>query len=150
MRSAVPLLGLAVVYLMGCTAGSAPDAEPRSELAAQARLWEAADLDSYRFEFQQQCFCVREQVQPVTVEVRAGRIERVLSRDTGADLFSDPNLHWYTISDLFDLISEAQRNDTEPLEVRYDPELGYPTHIEIGSLAADAGVIYTASDLEPL
>ncbi len=149
MRAAVPLL-LALCCLVACSAGSSPGADPQRELAAQQRLWQDAGWESYRFEFQQQCFCVREQVQPVLVEVREGRIERVISRETGQDLSSEPNLRWYTVADLFKIISEAQANDTEPLVVRYDPQLGYPTHIEIGSLAADAGVIYTASSLEPL
>jgi hypothetical protein len=150
MRSAIRLLGFAVICLAGCSGDSSPDAEPQSEIAAQERLWREAGLESYRFEFQQQCFCVPEQVQPVTVEVLDGRIERVISSDTGQDLSGEPNLQWYTVSDLFNLISEARGNDTEPLVVRYDPQLGYPTYIEIGSLAADAGAIYSASNLEPL
>lgn len=147
MRSAVLAICVAV---SGCSAGSSPESGPPDDVAAQERVWREAGLDSYRFGFQQQCFCVREQVQPVTVEVRDGRVERVLSSETGRDLSNDPGLRWHTIADLFDLISEARTNATEPLVVRYHPRLGYPMHIETGSLAADAGVVYSVSDLEPL
>jgi hypothetical protein len=144
----------ALLFLCGivaaCSGGSSSRAEPESRSASPERLWDEAGLSSYRYEFQQQCFCVREQVQPVTIEVRDGRIFRVLARESGQELSTSPNLRWYTISDLFTLVSEAESNGVEPLVVRYDPELGYPTRIEIGSLAADAGVIYTASNLEPL
>lgn len=149
MRSAVPLL-LALSCLVGCSAGSSPDAGPQRELATQERLWQAAGFESYRFEFQQQCFCVREQVHPVIIEVRESRIARVISKETGQDFSNEPKLRWYTVSDLFKIIAEAQSNDAESLVVRFDPQLGYPTHIEFGSLAADAGVIYSASNLEPL
>lgn len=147
MRAAVLVMCLAAV---GCSANSSAEAEPDDEVAAQEGLWQEAGLESYRFEFQQQCFCVREQVQPVTIEVRDGRIARVVSNETGEDLSDEPNLRWPTVSDLFDVIAEAQANGTEPLVVRYDPRLGYPTHIEIGSLAADAGIIYSAANLEPM
>lgn len=93
---------------------------------------------------------MREQVQPVTIEVRAGEVVRVTARGTGEDLTSLPNLQWPTIAGLFTIIEEAREQGREPLQVGYDPQSGYPTRIEIGSLAADAGVIYTASDLQPL
>lgn len=135
---------------MGCSAGSSGESRSLDEVAIQERLWQEAGLTSYRFEFEQQCFCVREQVQPVIIEVRDERIERVLSKETGQDLSGEANLQWYTVADLFGRIVEAQANGTAPLVVRYDPQLGYPVHIEMGSLAADAGVIFTASNLEPL
>jgi hypothetical protein len=46
-----------------------------SPSASHERTWEEADIENHRYTFQQQCFCVREQVQPVTIEVRDGRIE---------------------------------------------------------------------------
>jgi hypothetical protein len=132
----------------GCSTGASSDAaEPGDRAAAQQR-WEAAALTDYRFDFQQQCFCVREQVQPVTIEVRDGRISRVVSRETGEDVAAVQGLQWRTIPDLFRVISEARQNGVTPLIVQYDPQLGYPVRIEAGSLAADAGVIYAVSNLE--
>ena len=150
MHPALRLLSLALPFLLGCSAAQPPAADPMSTVAAQQQRWQAANVDDYRFHFQQQCFCVREQVQPVIIEVRDGQIARVLSRETGQEVARGENLRWYTIADLFGLVSEARQNGREPLVVRYDPQLGYPTHIEIGTLANDAGVIYSASNLQPL
>lgn len=139
-----------LLLLCALAACSPSHSGPDDPGASPEQRWAQAGPDSYRFNFRQECFCVREQVQPVTIEVREGRISRVLAREGGHDLTGEANLRWPTVPELFARISEAQRDGVEPLMVRYDPELGYPTRIEIGSLAADAGVIYTASDLEPL
>lgn len=144
-RSALPLIAL---FALGCS--PAPDAEAPGAPAEAQQRWQAAGLQDYQFDFQQQCFCVLEQVQPVTIEVRGGKVARVVSRETGQDLTGVPGLHWRTVPELFQVIEGAERDGVTPLEVRYDPELGYPTQIEAGSLAADAGVVYSASNLRPL
>ena len=128
----------------------APDGTSPGAPAEAERRWEAAALQDYRFDFQQQCFCVPEQAQPVTIEVRGGRVTRVVSRTTGQDITGAEGLYWRTVPELFRVIEGARRDGVTPLEVRYDPELGYPTSIEAGSLAADAGAVYTVSNLQPL
>lgn len=140
------LLALVLLASGGCVPGGAPPAAPQD---ADRQRWEAAALDDYRYDFQQQCFCIREQVQPVTIEVRGGRVHRVVSRETGS-VVADPNLRWPTIPELFEIVAEAREGGSGPVEVRYDPRLGYPTHIQTGTLANDAGVIYTASGVRPL
>jgi hypothetical protein len=149
MRPSLPLSLIALITL-ACSAGATPEIDGSDGLVAEQRRWEAAQLADYRFDFQQQCFCVLEQVQPVTIEVRAGRIARVISRETGEDMTEVEGLRWYTVPDLFRVIADAQQEGITPLSIRYDPELGHPVHIEAGSLAADAGVIYTVANLEPL
>lgn len=128
----------------------APDAASPGAPAEAERRWEASGVRDYRFDFQQQCFCVPEQVQPVTIEVRDGRIVRVTARPSGQDITGAEGLHWRTIPELFQVIEGARRDGLTPLEVSYHPELGYPTSIEAGSLAADAGAVYTVSNLQPL
>jgi hypothetical protein len=147
MRNRLMTVWLAPV-LLACSSGSVPEAGPPAGVAVERQRWESAGVATYRFDFEQQCFCVREQVQPVTIEVRDGAVTRVVSRETGADITAVEGLRWPTIGDLFRVMEEAARDGITPLVVRYDPELGYPTHIEAGSLAADAGIIYTASNLE--
>lgn len=146
MRSKLSAACIALVSF-GCSTGTSSDADEPGDFAAAQQRWEAAALTDYRFDFEQQCFCVREQVQPVTIEVRDGRIVRVVSRETGEELTAVEGLQWRTIPDLFRVISDARQDEVTPLTVQYDPELGYPAHIEAGSLAADAGVIYTVSNL---
>lgn len=143
-------LALIVITASGCSTGAPPDSDSGNDLPVERQRWEAAALADYQFDFQQQCFCVQEQVQPVTIEVRGGAISRVISRETGDEVAASDGLRWYTVTDLFAVIADARERGVEPLVVRYDPQLGYPVHIEAGSLAADAGIIYTASNLQPL
>lgn len=144
-------LAFSLLLLLPLACSPAPDAtEPGSPAAAALERWEAAGLQDYRFDFQQQCFCVPEQVQPVTIEVRGGRVARVTARETGQDITGVEGLHWFTVPDLFRVIDAARRDGVTPLDVRYDPDLGYPTSIEAGSLAADAGAVYSVSNLRPL
>jgi outer membrane lipoprotein-sorting protein len=142
-------LVLGLLLLAGCSAASAPVAPRPGAGTAQEQQWRAAALADYRYDFEQQCFCIAEQRQPVTIEVRGGRVSRVLARATGQPVAASENVRWHTVDDLFRLIAEAKANQSE-LRVAYDPRLGYPTRVEIGSLAADAGVIYIAGNLRPL
>lgn len=109
--------------------------------------WDGAD---YRYDFQRVCFCTREAVQPVTIEVRGGQVVRVVTRPGGEDVTNTRYATWPTIEDLLDEIDEARRRGEKHLVVRYDTQLGYPTFIEIGTLENDAGVRYTADNLERL
>ena len=141
---------LITLATLACSTSGSPDSGTPADLAGAQQRWDAAALQDYRFDFQQQCFCVEEQGQPVTVEVRAGQITSVVARETGEQLVGREGLYWKTIPDLFRVVAEAHEDGTTPLLVHYDPELGYPTHIEAGSLAADAGVVYSVSNLERL
>ncbi|HEX8831911.1 MAG TPA: DUF6174 domain-containing protein [Longimicrobium sp.] len=146
VRSLRPLF-FAVLLLAGCD-NATLTVDPAA--TAEERQWQAQRLDDYRYDFDQHCFCVPEQVAPVTIDVIDGRVSRVVVRATGQDITARAGLRWPTIVELFRIIDEARRNGTEPLEVRYDETRGYPTYIEAGTLYNDAGVIYTASNLRPL
>ncbi|HEX8359719.1 MAG TPA: DUF6174 domain-containing protein [Longimicrobium sp.] len=149
MRPSLRTLCFALLVLAGCTRTPIADAPDAGE-SPQAQQWESRRMDDYRFDFEQQCFCLREQTLPVTIEVRDGRVARVVVRTTGQDLTGRENLRWPTVPELFRLVDQARQSGTEPLVVRYDEQLRYPTYIEAGSLAADAGVIYRATNLRPL
>ncbi len=146
VRSLRPLC-FALVFLAGCASATiATDAAG----TPQERQWQARAMDDYRYDFEQQCFCVREQTVPVTIEVADGRVRRVVVRATGEDVTGRQNLRWPTVPELFRLVDQARRNGTQPLVVRFDESMGYPTYIEAGTLANDAGIIYRATNLRPL
>jgi hypothetical protein len=109
--------------------------------------WQGED---YRYDFQRDCFCPLELVQPVTIEVRDGRVTRVVTRPGGEDVTHVRPQAWPTIADLVREVEEARDRGEKNLVVRYDDKLGYPTFIEIGTLANDAGVRYSAAKLEYL
>jgi hypothetical protein len=140
--------GILLLSLAGC-AGASPPADPLHEVRSARAAWAAEELRDYRFDFDRQCFCVREAVEPVTIEVRDGHLHEVRSRSTGEVMPRSDAVPWYTIEQLFDHIAEAQAAGLQAVLVDYHPR-GYPTVIEIGSLAADAGVHYNVRNLEPL
>jgi hypothetical protein len=145
-RSILVLLS-ALLALGGCAAITGPDLEPvAGEVSEQRRKWEAQGLDDYRFTLGRTCFCTEEATQPARVEVRDDRVVRVTSIRTGRELNRELGL---TVDQLFDRIAAAARDGTF-LEVAYHPERGYPVGATIGTLANDAGVGYSLSNLEPV
>ena len=125
--------------------GNGPVAEHRSQ-------WQSQHLSDYSYQFQRDCFCTPTATQPVTIEVRGGQVSRVLSTTTGQPL---PNADvqpgsWPTIDDLFQQIEELQAAKVTPLVVRWDGARGYPTYIEAGTLANDAGAVTRTGSLKPL
>lgn len=138
---------LSTLLLAGCA--PSPRVSPPTTPNDSARAaWAALEIRDYRFDFERQCFCVREAVEPVTIDVRSGEIAAVRSRSTGDEILVSDMVQWHTVEELFRLIEEAEA-EGQDVRVEYDT-LGYPRRIEIGSLAADAGVIYTISRLERL
>jgi hypothetical protein len=136
-----------VVALTGCAEREPPpDAAPGASPIRAA--WEARGLRDYRYDFDRHCFCVIEAVQPVTIEVRDGAVARVVSRNTGEEVERSEAIPWYTIDELIRQVEEAEARGEE-VQVARHPD-GYPTEIEIGSLAADAGVRYEVANLTPL
>ncbi|HEX8209755.1 MAG TPA: DUF6174 domain-containing protein [Longimicrobium sp.] len=133
MRLKLVLLCIALMSIAGCS---------RDTTAAQGE-------SDYQYDFQKICFCGSQVTAPVTIHVRGGKVARVYKRPGGEDVTSLPNAQWPTIEDLV-RIEEARRNGEKNLIVRYDAELGYPTYIEIGTIANDAGVVYTAENLRYL
>ena len=138
---------LSALILAGC-APAQPGSPPATPNDSARATWAAQEIQDYRFDFERQCFCVREAVEPVTIDVRSGEIAAVRSRSTGEEMPMSDMVQWYTVEELFRLIDEAEA-EGQDVRVEYDT-LGYPRRIEIGSLAADAGVIYTISRMERL
>lgn len=145
MRRLALLLALAAAAACARPA-PAPDGSAQGEMPL-AR-WEAQGLRSYRFDLERQCFCVEEAREPVTVTVRDGAVAEVRSRRTGTVMTPSGSVTWPTVGELLRQAAEARALGTEA-RVRLDPS-GYPAEIEIGSLAADAGVRYTVANVVPL
>ncbi len=141
-RSMLVLLS-ALFSLGGCAAVTGPD-PVSGEAAEQMRKWEAQGLDDYRFTLARTCFCPVEATQPVRVEVRDDRVVKVTSIRTGQALSLELGV---TVEEMFERIATAARDGTY-LEAAYHPARAYPAQVVIGTLANDAGVGYSLSDLE--
>lgn len=141
----LPVLFTVLLALGGCAAITGPDSVA-GEVAEQKRKWEAQGLDDYRFTLARNCFCAEDATQPARVEVRGDRVVSVTSLRTGRELSAELGV---TVEEMFDRIAQADRDGTY-LEAAYHPERGYPAQVVIGTLANDAGVGYSLSDLDPV
>lgn len=120
------------------------------QLRINRRLWNQRKIDNYRYKLSNSCFCIPEFRGPLIIEVRNGRTTSITDANTGKPVNSESLRQYSTIPKLFNLIQNAINRGKSELTVVYNPRLGYPTQINIGNLAADAGVFTTISNFEEL
>jgi hypothetical protein len=139
---ALLLLGLAT----SCESPTAPG--DRGLLAEARARWQARNQDSYNFELNRNCFCVLGG-RRMTVSVRAGVVVGAVYLDASGPV--EPALLSFipTVPDLFDLIQNALEKGVASFLAEYDPDLGYPTRIEIdySATAADDEIAFSLRNL---
>lgn len=159
------LLGasIAAVAAVGCNAASAPSELGSTQVSASVdttagsgllvelqqrrAAWVARGIDDYRVQLQLSCFCGGDITRPVLVEVRHGAVSKVWDLETGR---TPENIAPYpTITALFDA-AIAERSRGGHVSVAYDRTFGFPVRLEIGTLANDAGTMYTLGGFRPL
>ncbi|MBR8832568.1 MAG: hypothetical protein DSM106950_00620 [Stigonema ocellatum SAG 48.90 = DSM 106950] len=120
------------------------------ELRINRRLWNQQKISNYRYTLTNSCFCIPEFRGPVIIEVRNGITTSITSADTGQPVNSELLQKYDTIPKLFNLIQATINRGESSLSVKYNRKLGYPTQINIGNLAADAGIFTTVEDLQEI
>ena len=75
---------------------------------------------------------------PVAVTVRGGAVVSRYYVSTGAPVSAAYAAAFPAVAGLFALVDAGIRSGVRPLEARYDPRLGYPTHFVVGDPATDA------------
>ena len=131
---------------LNVSADTIPGTGDLSELQQRRSAWLARGIDDYNVQLQISCFCGGDIRRPVLVEVRDGAVAKVWDLET-ARAVTDLSLY-PTITKLFDK-AIAERSGGGYVSVAYDREFGIPARIEIGTLANDAGTLYTLGDLRP-
>ena len=119
-----------------------------SELQQRRAAWVARGINDYQVQLQIVCFCGDEITRPVLLEVRGGAIAKVWDLETARAvtiLSSYP-----TITKLFDMAIAERSREGGYVSVAYDTTYGFPARIEIGTLANDAGTMYTLGGFRPL
>jgi hypothetical protein len=144
-RAAALLLALS---LSACVGPFSPSGPEEKALEDARRLWDRQQISSYRFVVQQVCFCGPSVRTPLAVVVEQGRVSAVTDAVTGAPVQPEPFIP-ITVDRLFAAIKDAIDRDAVRLDVRYDPQLGYPQEISIDfdERIADEEVTYLASAL---
>ncbi|WP_412062358.1 DUF6174 domain-containing protein [Rubrivirga sp. IMCC45206] len=152
------LIAAVLVPLAGCPAPAettpieppvlpgGPAAVRAPDLDAAMAKWEAADLGAYTMTLRRMCFCpTPDYTGPFAVTVRDGEVASV--RLDGATVPAERGM---SVEDLFELLEDAYDREAEVVEVSFDPDLGYPTAINIdySSMMADEEIGYGVSDLK--
>ena len=139
----ITIFSIAIIALMvsGCSLGNqavnqtptpAPNGQQTnldqvsSELEMMQSLWESQNLDSYRFQFQWQCFCLPDYLETVWVTVEDGAITSVEAVDPNFEGTIPDMSEFRTISGLFDLIRDGIENQAYEIRVTYNDTFGYP------------------------
>lgn len=121
------------------------------QLRMNRRLWRQQKINNYRYTLSNDCFCITEARGPVVIEVRNGRTTSITSVQTGQPVTNPELFRTYnTVPKLFNLIRNTISSGQSELAVEYDRQLGYPTQINIGNLAADAGIFTTIENLQEI
>ncbi|MCC5657097.1 DUF6174 domain-containing protein [Nostoc sp. XA010] len=124
-----------------------------TQLRINRQLWNQKKINNYRYKLSNNCFCLPDFRGPVIIEVRNGITKSITNAQTGKRV--NPQVlqqlqQYSTVPKLFNLILNTINSGESELTVVYNPQLGYPTQINIGNLAADAGVFTTISNFEVL
>ncbi|MEH1843215.1 MAG: DUF6174 domain-containing protein [Nostoc sp.] len=121
-----------------------------TQLRINRQLWNQKKIYNYRYKLSNNCFCLADFRGPVIIEVRNGITKSITNVQTGKRVNLELLQQYSTIPKLFNLIRNTINGGESELTVVYNSKLGYPTQINIGNLAADAGVFTTISNFEVL
>lgn len=148
-RHAVLAVSMAL-GLGGCIGPFSPSGTEKA-LEDAREQWDRQGISSYRFRVSRLCFCAPDARRPLIVTVQLGRVTSLTDAETGAPFTGDPFMP-VTVDGLFAAVDAALDRDADHVDVRYDPQLGYPLEIAIdeSERLADEEVTYYASDLQPL
>lgn len=128
------MIGVRAILLTTLVAGCQSHAASRdhdaddASITAAKNVWQARDLNDYRFVWQQTCFCLPDAVQPIVVTVHNGAIVAATGRD-GAAVSDDVRQNLLTLDALYRFVDETQRSaDTVRVAASAD---GIPTKVFI-------------------
>jgi len=129
--------------LPACQAGNLGVAT--DPLAEARQRWADQDIERYRYQARQQCYCGPEALQPagVLVSDQQARLEAPDNQELAP--LARPVEAWFA------LIEEKQRKGWHQVDVDYHPQLGYPRHIRLDfdPRMADDEQQYWIEDLTP-
>ena len=138
-----------------------PENSSTAQLQRNKQLWAKQNISNYRFTVRQSCFCSMESMQPVTIEVRNGKVTSIVPAIDAVSFNREDFTNHDSIAKLFQVVEDAicasqQRfaitKEAEDLLVTYHPTLGYPTKISINydQWTADDEISFTVENLQAL
>lgn len=120
----------AVVAASNLLTACEPDSNKVLENLNENRAkWESANIDTYQFEYSISCNCLDEDTLLRLVVVNAGEVVSQTIIKSHVALPLDQG-RAESIAELFELIA-YEESRAESVTVEYDPDLGYPTKINV-------------------
>ncbi len=104
------------------------------DLQAARTLWESKNITNYKMIQQRSCFCMQEYTRPMIYDVKGDIAQRWTARYNDKDKEKVPQnieVQLNSITDAFNIIEDAIKDNVDNLEVEYDKTYGYPTKISI-------------------
>lgn len=142
-------LAAAAAAACGITSPSPRHAEEQARLDQARAQWRAQAIVDYTYVFSRGCFCVNEYREPVTITVRGGIIESVVTVAAGVPRDAAP---YPSIDGLFDYVQNAINEDAATIRAQYDPARGYLAsgYFDISERIADEEMSLEARAFTPL
>jgi len=147
MRQAVQRFALipgiiAVGLLAGCGDATAPSEDT---ILAHRASWSAQHLSDYSYIYEATGFFINTADKPISITVRNNAVASAVFAGTGDPVPGSPT-NFPSIDQLFDQALAAAR-DHSLASITFDPNLGYPTRMELAG-PPDASGSLLASQLE--
>lgn len=101
------------------------------QLQAAENLWKQKRPYHYAYNVQRSCFCPEEYRKPIRIRVLNGKIQQAKLLPEGIPLSSSRQAEAIPVEGLFRIIRDAINNNAARVDVKYDPQLGFPTSIAI-------------------
>jgi hypothetical protein len=120
---------------------------PSERTTAARQAWGAREIRTYIFAMEITCVCVHRGRYDVVVQ--DGKLFTVRDPGTG-QLSPESRVEWIlTVDQLFERMGQAEQLGTAVRAV-YDVNLGYPSLVEIGTMADDTGTRYRIWELREI
>ena len=132
----------------GCQTHAASCISDPAITAAQS-AWDARHLDTYRFVWQQTCFCLPDAVQPIMVTVRHGAIVSATDR-SGVAVSDDVRANLMTIDALYGYVGAAQCKAQQVRMIASKDGVPEAVHIDPSRSVADDEFDVTFSEMAAL
>lgn len=145
MKNVIRLIALAI-SISSLAACDHDSNKVLDDLNKNRAKWESANIDHYQFEYRLSCFCMEEYTLPRLVVVNAGQVvsQTIIENNVALPL---AQVDTQTIAALFERIA-LEESRAESLTVEYDPDLGYPTKIQVDvdkQVADDEYTLYVSN-----
>ena len=124
-----------------------------ADLQRNRELWEQNKPRSFRYTVDRSCFCSAEITTPYVATEERGLRRAAFRTEVESSIgeFLDAPEQPIWIDDIFAEIGEAVASDLDPaIDVRYDPDYGYPLVADIRYPMPDAYFKYEVEDFEVL